>query len=64
MKVEMLLMRLEEEQKKLAISAMEQPSGRDIFDYGRAVGMYAGIEHAKRTLLDLVSERDRKDILL
>lgn len=64
MKIEMLLQRLENEQARLAKEAMETPSGRDTFDYGRAVGLYAGLEHAKRTLLDMVSERDRKDILL
>lgn len=64
MKIEILLQRLEEEQLRLAKSAMEQPAGREPFDYGRAIGMYAGIEHAKRTMLDLVTERDRKDILL
>lgn len=64
MKIEMLLQRLENEQARLAKEAMETPTGCDHSYYVRAVGMYAGLEHAKRILLDMVSERDRKDILL
>ena len=29
-----------------ATSALEKPSGRDAFEYGRAVGMYAGLQRA------------------
>jgi hypothetical protein len=64
MKIEMLLQRLEAEQAKLAVQALEAPSGKDVFEYGRACGMYAGMEHAKRVLLDLVSEKNRKDEIL
>jgi hypothetical protein len=52
---------LETEQARLAREALEHPSGREPFDYGRAVGMYAGLEHAKRTLIDMVAERETKD---
>lgn len=64
MKIETLLQRLEAEQLRLATEALERPSGRDVFDYGRAVGIYAGLEHAKRTLIDMVSEKERKDVLI
>lgn len=64
MKLETLLQRLEHEQARLAREALEKPSGRDAFDYGRAVGLYAGLEHAKRTLIDLVAEKERKDFIL
>lgn len=64
MKLETLLQRLETEQARLAREALEKPSGREAFDYGRAVGMYAGLEHAKRILIDLVAEKERKDFLL
>lgn len=61
MRIETLLQRLEAEQNALAREAMERPAGRDAFDYGRAVGMYAGIAHARDVLLDMISERERKD---
>lgn len=64
MKIEMLLQRLETEQAKLAREALEHPAGRDTFDYGRAVGLYAGLEHAKRTLVDMIAERESKDRFL
>ena len=61
MKIDLLLKRLEQAQLELAKSALQQPQGRDAFDYGRAVGMYAGLEHAVNVLLDLVAEKERKD---
>lgn len=64
MRLEELLRRLETEQARLAAEALEKPAGRDAFEYGRAVGLYAGIEHAKRTLIDMVAERDKKDFHL
>ncbi|MEI7892015.1 MAG: hypothetical protein WCI05_02925 [Myxococcales bacterium] len=60
MKIEMLLQRLEAEQVMLARETLEQPSGREAYDFGRAVGLYAGIERAKIVLLDLVREHERK----
>ena len=57
----MLLQRLDVEQAALAREALERPAGRDPFDYGRAVGLYAGLEHAKAVMLDMISERERKD---
>lgn len=64
MRLDTLLQCLELEQTKLAHETLSQPLGRDAFDYGRAVGMYAGIEIAKRAFLELVAEKERKDILL
>lgn len=64
MKIEVLLQRLELEQARLAAEALAHPAGKDGFDYGRAVGMYAGLEHAKRTLIELVAEKERRDFNL
>lgn len=64
MRIETLLQRLEAEQSKIAHEALKQPAGRDAFTYGQAVGMYAGLEHAKRILLDLVDEKERRDFNL
>lgn len=56
----MFLQRLETAQAELAKEALERPSGRDAFDYGRAVGLYAGLELAKQTIIDMVAEHERK----
>jgi len=56
----MFLQRLETAQAELAKEALERPSGREAFDYGRAVGLHAGLELAKQTLIDMVAEHERK----
>lgn len=61
MKIEMFLQRLETEQARLAREALERPAERDAFAYGRAVGLHAGLEHAKTVLLNLIDEKERKD---
>jgi|TARA_R110000868_G_scaffold2970_1_gene20092 hypothetical protein len=60
MRIEMLLQRLVEEQAMLARETLEQPSGREAYDFGRAVGLYAGIERAKIVLIDLVKEHEKR----
>lgn len=56
----MFLRRLEMEQAQLAKEALERPTGPDGFDYGRAVGMYAGLELAKDTILTMVADHEQK----
>lgn len=56
----MFLQRLETAQAQLAKEALERPAGRDAFDYGRAIGMYAGLALAKQTIIDMVAEHERK----
>jgi hypothetical protein len=63
-RIETLLQRLEQAQADLARDALEQPQGRDTFEYGRVVGMYAGLELAKNVLIDTVAEKERKDFNL
>lgn len=60
MKIETLLQRLETEQAKLATEALRRPAARDPFEYGRVVGMYAGLELAKESLLSLVKENEER----
>ncbi len=55
MRIEVLLHRLEVEQNKLAHEAMRQPSPGE-FNHGKCVGIYAGLEMAKRVLLDAVAD--------
>lgn len=61
MRIEVLLQRLEQSQADLARDALEQPQGRDLFEYGKVVGIYAGLELAKTVLIDTVAEKERKD---
>lgn len=63
MRLESLLQRLEQEQAVLAHQSLQQPQPGD-FNYGKAVGMYAGLELAKRVLIDLVAEKDRREFNL
>ena len=56
----MFLQRLETEQARLAKETLERPSGRESYDFGRAVGLYAGLELAKQTILEMVAEHERK----
>lgn len=61
MRIETLLQRLEQAQADLARDALQQPQGRDLYEYGKVIGMYAGLELAKTTLIDMVAEKERKD---
>jgi len=61
MRIETLLQRLEQAQGELSRDALQQPQARDTFEYGRVVGMYAGLELAKDVLIDMVAEKERKD---
>lgn len=63
MRLETLLQRLEAEQATLARQTLEQPQPGD-FNYGRAVGMYAGLDVAKRVLVELVAEKEKRDFNL
>ncbi len=56
----MFLQRLEAEQVRLAKEALERPAGHGGFDYGRVVGMYAGLQLAKDAIIDMVAEHERK----
>jgi hypothetical protein len=62
-RIETLLQRLEAEQSAVAVEAMERPSGKTEFDYGRALGIYAGLQRAKEVLIDTVAEADKRDFL-
>ena len=55
-----LIQRIGDAQAELARDALEQPASRDSFEYGRVVGMYAGLERAKEVLTELIFEQDRR----
>lgn len=60
MNISLLIQRIEDAQAALARDALEKPASRDSFEYGRVVGMYAGLEQAKEVLIELVTEQDRR----
>lgn len=60
MNIAAVLHRLETEQRNAAKEAMERPGGRGEFDYGRAVGFYAGLQHAKDTITVLYEETEAR----
>lgn len=55
---EKLFSKLKAEQDALASSALRSPNARDSFEYGRVVGMYAGLEKAIAILLTLYEKED------
>jgi|TARA_R110000868_G_scaffold225126_2_gene477365 hypothetical protein len=61
MTIDQILRLLEEAQASLAKNALQQPQDRDAFEYGRTVGMYAGLEHAKDVIVNMVADRERKE---
>lgn len=58
MSVERAIMKLQQEQAELAKSALRSPNSRDAFEYGRMVGMYAGIERAIEVLTSTITVED------
>lgn len=60
----MFIQRLEQEQARLAHEALAKPAGRDAFEYGKVIGLYAGIEHAKQSIIAMFDDRERKDFNL
>lgn len=61
MYLDLFLKRLEEAQAELAKEALTKPQNRDAFEYGRVAGQYAGLEHAKWLLAEIMDEADRKN---
>lgn len=55
----MLLRRLEQVQAEVARSLLSTPTGRDAFEYGRAVGLYQGYENTRNLIANLFEESER-----
>lgn len=60
MRVETILAALIEEQGLLARQALARPSDRDAFEYGRVVGMHAGLQRAIAIITGTSAEEERK----
>lgn len=58
MSVEKAILKLQQEQQELATAALRSPNSRDLFEYGRMVGMYAGYERAIAVLMSTFKEED------
>lgn len=59
---DLLLRRIEDEQRDLAVMALTGPAGRDAFEYGRVHGLYGGLERARDLLLAALRDENAKDI--
>lgn len=60
MRPDPVLLAIERKQAEIARQAMEQP-GSDLFAYGRACGVYAGLALARQVVLDTLADREEKD---
>lgn len=63
MRIETILQRLDALQREFAAEALGKPQGKDAFDYGRAIGVYTGLEQAKQLIIGIhrdAEERDRE----
>jgi len=58
--LDFILRRIDEEQARVARDAMEKPAGRDPYEYGRMVGMYAGVGLVRQLLVGMVAEDEQK----
>ena len=60
--VETMLQRIEAEKTKVAAEAMQTAKPGE-FHYGRAVGVYEGLDRAANLLLEIFSERNKREPL-
>lgn len=55
-----LEIKLDEQMAAFARAAVESPKG-DLFEYGKACGLYAGLKMAKQLLLDTRKDAEDKE---
>jgi hypothetical protein len=58
MTIDKVLNAITNAQQELAIAALRTPNSHDAFEYGRMVGMYAGLERALEVILSTIKEED------
>ena len=56
MTIDKVLNAITNAQQELAIAALRTPNSHDAFEYGRMVGMYAGLERAIEVILSTINE--------
>lgn len=59
--VETLLKRLDDQLLEHSQQALMTPGERDAFAFGRACGIYAGLDRARGILKEMISEADDFD---
>lgn len=52
--------RLDQEQSDYAKEALTRPRGQSEFDYGYAVGLYAGLQRARDVLENMLRDEDER----
>ena len=58
MTIDKVLNAITSAQQELAIAALRSPNSHDAFEYGRMVGMYAGLERALEVIMSTIKEED------
>ena len=58
MTIDKVLNAITQAQQELAVSALRTPNSHDAFEYGRMVGMYAGLERALEVIMSTIKEED------
>jgi len=58
MTIDKVLNAIKQAQQELAMAALGKPNSHDAFEYGRVVGMYAGLEHALEVIMSTIKEED------
>jgi hypothetical protein len=58
MNIDKVISLLTEAQSQVATTAIRTPNSHDVFEYGRMVGMYAGLERAVEIILSTIKEDD------
>jgi hypothetical protein len=60
MTIDKVLNAITSAQQELAIAALRSPNSHDAFEYGRMVGMYAGLERALEVIMSTIKEEDEE----
>jgi hypothetical protein len=60
MTIDKVLNAITNAQQELAIAALRTPNSHDAFEYGRMVGMYAGLERALEVIMSTIKEEDEE----
>ena len=58
MRVEVLVRMLEDLQKKFASATLSHPPGKESYDLGRAVGVYAGLAMAINLIMETLADEE------
>lgn len=61
MRPEVFIQRLEELQATFTKQSLASPAARDLFEYGRVVGVVAGLEMAKSTVFEMLGEERKRE---